>query len=529
MNWLSRLKEEEYIHKLQSTLLGVSLILTILSLSSRFVGLFRARLITEILPSQVQESYNAAFTIPDLIYNFLILGTLSAAFIPIFSQLIHTDNSYHQAQKLIDDVFTLVALVMGGLSVLLLLGAPLIMPLFAPGFEQERLDNAVILMRVMAFSPLIFSLSSIVSGVLHTYKRFIVVALAPILYNVGIIIGLVWLYPQFGVLGLGYGVVLGAIIHFLIKLPIMLKETPFRLRLATGIDWENLKPLWALYWPRIIILDLGLVSLFFGVIIASLEDTGVSILRYSFDLSQIPMGVFALSFIISVYPYLSQSFAEHDEARFASHIRITTSRILFLLIPIMVLMLNYRAQLVRIVYGGAEVGWEMTEMMIATFTLFALSIPFQGLVPLFSRTLLARHDSYTPMYVGGGGVLVNVILSVIFFQLWGVPGIAAAFSVTMMGVCAVYARVIFRRVQAGTIRSVVWYSLYIALISYAVVGIAFLGKSFLGEVFDFLPTTISLMIQVVLSSIPAVIVYGLFTWQLGLMNEVWIFSKDKQP
>ncbi len=439
--------------------------LVLLSFASRIVGLLRDRLLTsEFGVGGILDSYFSAFRIPDLIYNFLILGTLSSAFIPVFSKLLHKKDGLEDAQELVDDVFVIVAAVMGSFSVLMFIFAPSLTRIVAQSYGPDKFADTVLLTRVMAFSPLIFSLSSIVTSVLQTYKRFFAAALAPIFYNGGIILGIVFLYPMVGVIGLGYGVVLGALFHFLVQVPALVM-TGFPFRFTFGFNWSNLRRLWKLYWPRLLVIDVTTISIFIGTSIASTQADAVTIFTLAFNLNALPLGVLAVSFATAIFPYLSEAYAKDDEDAFRKYLAGTVSRIIFVLIPVMVLMLLFRAQLVRIVYGAGAFDWRATTLTFQTFTIFALSIPFQGLIPLFARALYARHDTITPMVVGIGGMILNGVLSWALIQRFDVLGVAGAFSITIVTICLVYAGVVFRKINHGTINGVFAYSLKVGLVS----------------------------------------------------------------
>ena len=170
-----------------STLVYATGALVLLSILSRILGLVRDRLLTSTVSVSMLDSYFSAFRIPDFLYNILILGTLSSAFIPLFSKLINRKDKSEEAQALINDVLLVIGLLMGTISLLMIVFAPYLVKIVAISYDNEKLINTVNLTRIMAISPLIFSISSILSSVLNAYKKFIIVALGPLLYNIGII------------------------------------------------------------------------------------------------------------------------------------------------------------------------------------------------------------------------------------------------------------------------------------------------------------------------------------------------------
>jgi putative peptidoglycan lipid II flippase len=507
----------------KSAIIHITGYLVILSILSRLLGLFRDRLLTSNFETSILDAYFSAFRIPDFLYNILILGTLSSAFIPLFSKLIHRKDKQQEAQSLVDDVLLIVGVVMGIISVIMIIFAPYLVKLVAISYEGQKFTDTVTLTRIMAISPFIFSISSVLSSILNAYKKFIIVALAPIVYNIGIIIGIIYFYPIWGVPGLGYGVVLGAILHLLIQIPSVLKLN-ISLKVDTKLYIKNLKRLWQLYWPRLLVIDTAMLSLFIGTIIASTKPDAVTYFTLAFNLNALPLGVIAISFATAIFPYLTEAYAKEDEESFRDYVIGGISKNLLLLIPIMMLMLNFRSQIVRIVYGGGGFGWEETRITFQTFTILALSIPFQGLIPLLSRALFARHDTKTPMIVGIIGMLINIVLALVLSNYWGVLGVAAAFSITMAITCIIYGVIIFRAINHGSVVKTILYSLQVCLWSLGMLGIAYIFKQLIGS-FIGTNTLISLIIQVLGASAPALAIYIFITWKLGLTK---VLSNQKK-
>lgn len=498
----------------KSAIIHVTGYLVILSILSRILGLFRDRLLTSSFDTTILDAYFSAFRIPDFLYNILILGTLSSAFIPLFSKLIHRKDKQQEAQSLVDDVLLIVGVVMGGISILMLIFAPYLVKLVAISYEGEKFQDTVILTRIMALSPFIFSISSVLSSVLNAYKKFVIVAFAPIIYNVGIIIGIIWFYPLWGISGLGYGVVLGAILHLLIQIPSVLKLN-ISLKVDTKLYFKNLKRLWDLYWPRLFVIDTAMLSLFIGTIIASTRADAVTYFTLAFNLNALPLGVIAISFATAIFPYLTEAYAKEDEQAFRNYVISGIAKNLLLLIPIMMLMINFRSQIVRIVYGGGEFDWESTKITFNTFTILALSIPFQGLIPLLSRALFARHDTRTPMIVGIISMFINIILALVLSHYWAVLGVAAAFSITMAITCLIYGITIFRTINHGSVASTIVYGLQVSLWSFGMLGISYVLKQVIGHILG-TDTLFDLIVQVIGASTPALAIYILVTWKLGL-------------
>jgi putative peptidoglycan lipid II flippase len=267
-----------------------------------------------------------------------------------------------------------------------------------------------------------------------------------------------------------------------------------------------------------------MISLFIGTIIASTRANAVTYFTLAFNLNTLPLGIIALSFATAVFPFLTEAYAKGDEKAFRNYVIGGIAKNLLILIPVMMLMLNFRAQLVRIVYGGGVFDWEATRITFDTFTILALSIPFQGLIPLFSRTLFARHDTKTPTIVGIISMIFNIFLAFILSHYWGVQGVAAAFSITIIATCLMYGAIIFKTINHGSIIRTIRYGIQIGIWSFGMVIIAYGLKHLLGNIWG-TDTTLALILQVLGASIPALAIYAFITWKLGLTK---VLLKEKE-
>jgi putative peptidoglycan lipid II flippase len=215
------------------TITGAAIILGIASFCSRVIGVVRDRVFAHVFGADaVLDAYYAAFRIPDFIYNLLIVGALSAGFIPIFLELYQKNKT--EAWKFTSAIIRISSILLIIISSILFFSMPWLIQKTLPGMDQTTLEKTILLSRIMLISPILLGLSSIISSVLQALKHFLIFSLTPILYNIGIIIGATVFVPLFGIAGLAYGVVLGALCHLLIQLPILFRigfraETPLRL------------------------------------------------------------------------------------------------------------------------------------------------------------------------------------------------------------------------------------------------------------------------------------------------------------
>ena len=397
-------------------IISAALMIGFFSLLSRVLGILRNRIFTsEFGAGDSLDIYFAAFRIPDLIYNLFIIGAVGAIFIPVFFE--YLQRSRKEALELTNTVLNVFVIFVIVASAIVAFFAEGIMSVLVYGFSQEKLDITVKMTQIMLLSPIFLGISSILGNFLQAHKRFFSFALAPILYNIGIIIGALFFVDKLGIAGLAWGVVLGAIFHLLIQLPPAF-SLGFKYKFSFDIFHPGIKKILILATPRVI--GLFAYQLNFIVITAigsALASGSIAIFNLANDLQYIPIGIVALSFVTAVFPSLSESYAKKNIKEFLSKFYLTVNQILFLVIPISVFLILERAQIVRVLYGAGEFSWEDTRLTAATLGIFALSVFAQSLVPLFSRAFFAMGNSKTPVFINVSSLALNIALSFYFVSL----------------------------------------------------------------------------------------------------------------
>lgn len=413
-----------------------SLIIGALTLASRLVGLYRDRLFASRFGAgDILDVYYAAFRIPDFVFNLLILGTLSAALIPVFGEyLIKNKKKANEIASTVLNVSTLGMLVL--CFVLFLLASPLT-KILVPGFPDGKFLDTLALTKILLISPVIFTISNVLSSVLNSQKRFFVVALAPILYNLGIIAGLLFFYPRLGLPGLAWGVIFGASLHVLVQLPEALRFG-FRWQAVLNFRDQAMLKIARLFVPRIFGLDTSQISLIIGSVIGSILASGsIAVLNLANNLQAVPIGVFALAAAVASFPSLSEAYVKNDGHGYMRLLYRSMRQILFFIIPITILMLLYRAFIVRLAFGAGKFSWQDTILTFNTLGIFTFTLFSQSLTPLFSRAFYARQNTKTPVIIGLISMALNVLASYWLSLSLGVVGIAAGFSLASIFNCAV--------------------------------------------------------------------------------------------
>ncbi len=398
------------------------------ALISRIVGLLRDRLFASSFGAgDTLDIYYAAFRVPDLVFNLLVLGTLSVAFIPVFTELLTTNKE--KAYKIANSILNFSFLLMSALCLVLIFLAEPLTHLLVPGFEGQKFSDTVILTRILLLSPIIFTASNIFSSILNSQKKFIIANLAPVMYNVGIIFGLLVLYPKFGLYGLGWGVIIGAGLHLLVQIP---EAIHF------GYSWQGImdlrdpaiKKLLRLFLPRVLGVDNSQISLLIGSIVGSVLASGsIAVFNLANNLQAVPLGVFAISTAVAVFPSLAEFYAKKNDEDFSKSLGKAISQVLFFMVPFTILLLLFRAHIVRLVFGAGKFNWDNTILTFNTLGMFSLSLFAQGLSPLLARAFYARQDTKTPVIIGVVTMLINSGLAYFLGKNFGSSGMAAAFSI----------------------------------------------------------------------------------------------------
>lgn len=345
------------------------------SFLSRLLGLFRDRLLAGAFGAgQTLDVYFAAFRLPTLVQAVFVAGGVGATFLPLFSKEMR--KSEKKAFLFVNNLLHFTLLFLGFLSLLFLLFAPSLTRLVAPGLGPGGRGKLVLLTRILMITPVLFGLSSIFSGLLHYFDRFFCYSLAPLFYNFGIIAGIVFLYPLFGVAGLGWGAVLGALGHLLVQVPSAL-DTGFFYRALLSLKNYRLKKVLSLSGPTVLgsfFVEMNLTVL--TALASRLASGSIAIFNLVQNLGGAPVGLIGIPFSIAFFPALSKKWAGEDREVFWRELWSYFRQIVFLSLPAAVLAFVLRAQVVRIVLKTGAWGWQETRLSAAGLGLFSFSIVF---------------------------------------------------------------------------------------------------------------------------------------------------------
>jgi len=403
----------KFLNSKSQKISSAALTVAIFGLISRLFGLWRDRMLAgQFGAGQTLDIYYAAFRIPDLIYNLLIVGAVSSAFLPIFYEYLTKDRE--EAFRFASNILNVLLIALLFLSGILIFFAPLLIYFVAPGFNKESLDLTVKISRILFLSPLLLGISALTTALLQAFSRFLITSLAPIFYNLGIIFGIVFLTPHYDIFGLAYGVVLGAALHFLIQIPSLLK-IGFNFKAVLNFKELGLIKMTKLWFPRTLgLLALQINSIVATAIASSLSMGSIAIFNFADNLRWVPIGIVGVAFSTAAFPSMSLAYAQGKKDLFLKRFSLAVRQTLFTIIPLSLLFFVFRAQIVRIILGTGEFGWDATRLTAAVLGLFSFGIFAAALLPLFTRAFFAFHNTKTPVFINVFSMLLNVALNFVF-------------------------------------------------------------------------------------------------------------------
>ncbi|MBU1091384.1 hypothetical protein KKA27_00760 [Patescibacteria group bacterium] len=387
------------------------------SIGAKALAILRDRLLASNFGAgKTLDVYYASFRLPDLLYVFSLFLVSVTALIPLFLE--KKKISIEESKRFINSVFTVFFVFLVFLTAVSFFAVPYITSMIAPGFSGEDKDILIKLSRILLLSPLFLGFSNLVAGIIQSFRRFFVYALSGVLYNVGIIFGLLFLEPIIGLKGVVCGVIIGAFAHFAIQLPSLVSLGYFP-RFTRKIDFSGVKQVLNLSFPRALGLALNQLVLMAMTAVASLLAVGsIAVFNLASNLQTIPLGVIALSYSVAAFPSLARSFIKKEKEEFLSSISSSFSHIIFWLLPFTALFVVLRAQIVRVILGAGVFTWADTRLTAAALALFSFSLFAQGIVLLLVRAFYAAGKTKIPLIVNIISSFVIVISSVAFLSLF---------------------------------------------------------------------------------------------------------------
>jgi len=392
--------------------LGVSAIL------SQILAFIRDRMLASLFGAgEVLDVYYASFRIPDLIYVFIASLVATGILIPLIIEK-RTHGSARETREFLNSILSVFMLLLFFVSLCAYVLIPLCASKLVPGFSVEMRDSFIALSRILLLSPLFLGLSNLIGSITQSSRRFFLYALTPIVYNAGIIMGILFLYPSFGMEGLAYGVILGAFLHFFIQVPFVWYEglLPFP---TLRIRFRDIKSVALLSLPRTLSLSItNIVIIIFTAIASGLSEGSVTVFNLAYNLGNVPLAVIGVSYSVAAFPTLARLFSNGERSEFVRYVVRAGKHIIFWSLSVLALFVVLRAQIVRSILGAGAFDWADTRLTAAALALFSFSVAAQGLLLLLVRGYYAAGNTKKPLiinFVAGG---ISICAAYIFLRLF---------------------------------------------------------------------------------------------------------------
>lgn len=417
----------------QSSIFSAAIVIALTYAASMVLGILRERLLVARFYTCCRESldvYYAAFRLPDMIFQLVVIGALSAAFIPVFSE--YLSRSEGEASKLASSLINLFLAFFLFLALLIFIFAKPFSALITGNFTPWQISMMAAMTRVMLLAQIFFLISNFFSAMIQSHQRFLLPALSPIVYNLGIILSVLIFSGRLGLWSAVIGVLIGSFLHLLIQIPLLLK---LGFHYSFSFDWRNfgVRRVIKLMLPRTLALAASQVEATVSLFLAtSLESGSLTIYYLAQRLSDLPVRLLGTSVGQAALPILSLQLAQRKLEEFKKTMAQSFNQIIYLSLPATSLFLVLRVQLVRFAYGAKSFPWVATISTGRTLMAITLSIFSQSATQLLVRGFYALHDTTTPFVASFASVVINIALALFFiFSLkLGIFGLALAFSIS---------------------------------------------------------------------------------------------------
>ena len=406
-----------------------AILLSVLTFGSYLMGLLRDRILTRTFGAGADlDTFNAAFVIPELLFGVLVASGLAAPFIPIFAGL-RRDRGEPAAHAFGQTVLTLAVITMGVVAVILFVAAPLTVDIVAPGFDAPQRDRYVELFRVMCVTQVLFAGSMALGEVLIAERRFFFYGAAPLLYNLGLVVGTILFADTIGIFAPAIGAVLGATMHAGLRLVGIRWRTSFRPRPRLDVRTSELREFFRLMLPKTATGPLEPITfLFFTSVASGLVAGSITTVNLARNFQSVPVSLIGVAFALATFPPLAAAYAAHDRRAFTRLVVTNTATIGLLTIAAAAGLVVVGPLAIDVLLGGGRFDADDVARTASVLAIFALSVPFESLGHLLSRAIYATH--HTLLQVGASlvGFVVTIVTTAATLDALGVLAIPVGFT-----------------------------------------------------------------------------------------------------
>jgi putative peptidoglycan lipid II flippase len=422
------------------------------------------------------SAFTIAFQVPNLVRSLFADQAIQAALVPVFTELLEKGER-RDAFRLVSTLIFMALLILGAITGVFILAAPWVMHLFAPGFEGELYDLTVALSRILFPILILLGVSGLVVGILNSYERFAVFALAPLFWNIAIIAVLFGLAPAFPEGDEIYAYAIGVVVGTVVQLAILcwdLRHTPFRLQRV--FEWRSplVRRVLLLMLPVTISLGLINVNLVINSLVGTLvSDQAPAAIDKAFRIYMLPQGMFSVALTTVIYPTLSRFAARGALEDLRSTMANGMRQIVLLLLPAAAAILVLSEPMIQLVYQRGEFDAAQTELVATALFWFAFSLPFNGLFLLLTRTFFSLQRPWVPTAISGLNLVVTAGAAFALYEPFGVGGIVAATAIATAASVVAQAVVLRRMLGGLEITKLVSSTTRIAIASAILAGVSY--------------------------------------------------------
>lgn len=406
--------------KQQTNILSAAFVLMATVVLSQILGLFRMRLLAGIYgATDTLGVYLVSSKIPDFLFQLVIAGALSSAFIPVFANMLNKGKE-KEANKMASTLMLFGFVFFGIISVILFIFAPYFLQLLnlGSGYGPLQMELMTNLMRIIIFGQIIFLFATFFSAILQTHNHFLIPGLAAALYNLGIIICIVFFADNLGIYAPALGVIFGALAYALFQIP-LIRKVKFTFKPEFSFETEGIREVLKLIGPRSLSLFIFQIGTILTVsFISFLPSAGRNYVIFDFaqTLAFAPIVLFGQSIAQAAFPVLSRQKDNIEEFRIT--FMTSFNQMLYLVLPVSALFIILRIPIVRLIFGAARFDWAATVLTGRTLAFFSIAVFAQALIYLVSRAFYALHDTKTPLRVGAVSTLLMLVMSFLFVTFW---------------------------------------------------------------------------------------------------------------
>lgn len=510
----------------QSSIFTAAFLIIATTALSQILGILKYRLFASYFGATSDLGvFFASFRIPDLLFQIIIVGALSSAFIPVFSEHLSQKNK-DRAFEFASSLTTLGLIIFSVVTLFVFIFAESIARLIVPEFSQEQIYLLANLMRIIQLSQFLFLFGTVFTAMLQSFNYFLIPGLANALYNIGIIIGVYLFAPIFGIYGAAIGVLIGASFFFIAQLPTVIANGyffKFKLNLDNGVN-----KVLRLMIPRSLTIAIAQIAITANVFFASIISArSIVIFDLALTLMAAPIFLFGQSIAQASFPTLSK--IKNDTSEFRSVFKSSLTQILYLTLPISALFIVLRIPLVRLFYGAGRFDWEATLITGYTLALLSISISAQAATLLISRAFYAFHETRIPFIITLVSVVVNIIFSTYFIIFLHMPIHFLALSFSIGNILGFILMLIALDRKISLPKLEMFVSIVKIIIAALVTGIAlYIPIKLLDQLVFDTTRTINLLILTGIASIIGFSAYLFFTWLLDIEEFNYLVSSVKK-